>query len=372
MASKFTDGPNDSLRFSDVAGEQLRRLAPLRGYENMQLVSLEEATDPLIPHVPEIKHMVDNALENSARTSDILPIDERASIMLYSMEWSPRKNSFYRILNDTLRSTNRDELLPSWFLFLKLFLTALTRLSSTPGRVAYRGVKMDLRKDYPEGSKIIWWGISSCTSRLDVLKNEQFFGKSGTRTLFTIECDTGKAIRDLAMFPEEEEILLPPGREFKVVSCLDAGNNLYMIHLKEIVPKFPHIAPVVPPNLPNPSAAVMKNDAQTKSTPQQAQAKIPVPEAKPAVELWYASNKLTDVDMQRVMNEALIEKKCTSLNLRDNKITHEGAAIIAKAIQNNKVRSSFRLEVLKNIGSSLKNSNSARLHFYTCFNKIVI
>ncbi|CAF5060890.1 unnamed protein product, partial [Rotaria sp. Silwood1] len=51
------DESNGAYRFSDVAGEPIRRLPPLRGYENMPVVSLEEATQSLIPHVPEIEHM---------------------------------------------------------------------------------------------------------------------------------------------------------------------------------------------------------------------------------------------------------------------------------------------------------------------------
>ena len=179
MASKFSDGPHDSRRFSDIAGEPRRRLAPLRGYENMPLVSLEKAIEPLIPHVSEIEHMVDNALANSALIANSLSIDERASVMLYSMEWSPRQNSFYLVLNSVLRPPKREEQLSPWFLFLKLFLTALSKLPSTVGRIVYRGVKMGLRKEYPEGSKIIWWGFSSCTSHIRVLENEQFFRKNG-------------------------------------------------------------------------------------------------------------------------------------------------------------------------------------------------
>jgi hypothetical protein len=113
----------------------------------------------------------------------------------------------------------------------------------------------------------------------------------------------------MAMFPEEEEILLLPGREFQVASCLDAGNSLYMIQLKEIEPRFPHIASVV-------------TTQKKKSVP---------------VELTHRCEGLTDDDWQRVMTEALIHKKCTSLYLSHNQITEAGAAIIATSIRNNHV-----------------------------------
>jgi hypothetical protein len=49
---------------------------------------------------------------------------------------------------------------------------------------------------------------------MGVLNNEDFFGSSGTRTLFTIECQSGKDIQQHFYFKAENEILLPAAREF--------------------------------------------------------------------------------------------------------------------------------------------------------------
>ncbi|CAF4896092.1 unnamed protein product, partial [Rotaria magnacalcarata] len=74
-----------------------------------------------------------------------------------------------------------------------------------------------MAKEYPEGKTFVWWGFSSCTSKMSVLQNEQFLGTTGPRTLFTIECDSGKDIRKYSCFQTEDEILLPAARQFKVV-----------------------------------------------------------------------------------------------------------------------------------------------------------
>ena len=232
--------------------------------------------------------------------------------MLYSLEWSPSENSFYCILNNMLRSTSRQAQLPPWFLYLRLLITALSKLPSTPGRTVYRGVKMDLRDEYAVGSTRVWWGFSSCTTSISVLQNDQFFGKTGARTLFSIECDTGKSIIEHSYFEGEDEILLLPGRELRVVGCLTMAHQLHMVQLKEIQPPFPNIAMIVPP----------------------------APQPVIPVKLSYSCEGLVDADMQRVMHQALVEKRCTSLDLSRNEITYEGAVIIAKAIQNNKVRPS--------------------------------
>lgn len=317
MASKFTKIVNDSLRFSDVIDEPRRLLAPLRGYEHLELVSLDQATDPLISHVKEIKHMVHNALENSAHVNSPLPLDQRASIMLYSMEWSPRDRSFSRLLNNILRSPSRDRDLPPWLLYLKLFLTALAGLPSLPNRTVYRGVKMDLCDEYPiESRPIVWWGFTSCTASISVLEeNEQFFGKSGTRTLFSIECDSGKDIRQLACHPEEEEILLLPGLELRVVGCSRIANDVTMIQLKEIDPAFPRLAPV-PPSL--------------------------LGATKPGIKLSYRFKSRGDLgELRRALEEALLEKECTELDLSSNEIKAEGAALLASALRNHQVAKPF-------------------------------
>ena len=301
MANKSTN----TYRYSDVVGEPLRRLPPIRGFENEALVSLEEATKPLIGLVQEIEYMVYNIRQSKIQAKNGLTIDESSSIALYSMEWSPREQSFYIHLNKTLRDPKRESLLPPWFKFLRLFFTGLSKLPSTGHRTIFRGVKIDLRDQYKEGERIIWWGFSSCTRTLRILEKDEFVGKSGTRTLFTIETDTGKHIGEHSFYPEEDEILLLSGREFEVVSSADVGNQLTMIHLKEVEPRFPTIS-----SLPTPT------------TP---------------VKVSYKKKGITDNDIPSVIKEALEQKQCTILDLSWNNIKDEGAALLSKALKHNEV-----------------------------------
>ena len=52
---------------------------------------------------------------------------------------------------------------------------------------------------------------------MDILENEQFFGSTGARTFFTIECTSGKDIKKHSVFQHEDEVLLPAARVFQVV-----------------------------------------------------------------------------------------------------------------------------------------------------------
>ena len=114
---------------------------------------MEEAVEPLVTLVHDIKRMAVCAKWKCEDTPpDNLTIDQSAAIKLYSMQWAPKEKCLFVVLNTTLRNENRDQLTP-WFLYLKLFLTALAHLPSSP-KVVYRGVKLDLREDYKEGNTI--------------------------------------------------------------------------------------------------------------------------------------------------------------------------------------------------------------------------
>jgi hypothetical protein len=157
------------------------------------------------------------------------------------MSWEPRDKCLYATLNAILRSEDRDKLEP-WFLYLKLFFTALERLPSIH-RTVYRGIKLDMHKDYPKGKSVVWWGFSSCTISIDVLQSELFLGITTDRTMFTIECNSGKDIRKHSYFPCEGEILLLAATQFKVVASLNHGHGLHMIQLT--TPPFPLRQPVL-------------------------------------------------------------------------------------------------------------------------------
>jgi hypothetical protein len=241
MAEKFVDESKHVLRFSDFTVNPQRMLPPIQGFEKMPLVSLEQAVDPLTSLVPEVERMAWTVKQSHFTGEHGLTDDESASILLYTLEWEPQNKSFYIILNNTLQTANR-QLLRPWFLYLRLIITALTKLPSDSNyRTIHRGVKLDLSAQYPKGSTVTWWGFSSCTAKIEVLSNDQFLGRSGTRTLFNIECQSAKDIKQFSFYPEEEEVLLPPARTFQVVGCLNQNNGLHIIHLKEIQPKFPLI-----------------------------------------------------------------------------------------------------------------------------------
>ncbi|CAF1150122.1 unnamed protein product [Rotaria sordida] len=101
----------------DLLSEPKQMVPLIKGYEQQPLVTLEQSVKPLLSFVPEIEQMVWTIKQTCQYPDDHLSSDELGSIMLYTLEWMPLESSFYYILNKTLQSQNRRELL-SWFLYL--------------------------------------------------------------------------------------------------------------------------------------------------------------------------------------------------------------------------------------------------------------
>jgi hypothetical protein len=176
-------------------------------------------------------------------------------------------SSLYLLLNQSLRAENRDELIP-WFCFLKLFLTALHKLSSQT-KTVWRGVRnVDSSSKYKTGTKFAWWGISSCTIDVQVLESNQFLGKTGQRTLFSIECINGKSVVSHSYFKNtEKEIILMPGSYFEVIGQLNPAPKLRIIQLQEISPPIMLLrSPFSKPTSVNPTSISTNPDTTSQPT----------------------------------------------------------------------------------------------------------
>ncbi|CAF1156082.1 unnamed protein product [Adineta steineri] len=243
MATGENADSQQYARISDIIKEPLVMHVPIEGYEEMPIVPLREAVVPLLSIIPKIQHYADIAKKRCESVPpDDLTQDESASIMLYSMEWEPHEECLSFALNATLRTEDRQKLKP-WFSYLKLLLTALEKLPSTPSNVV-RGMNLDLANQYSVRKTFVWWGFSSCTTSIEVLEKEQILGKTGQRTVFTIECDSGKDISRHSYYKSKKEVLLLPARQFMVVGCFEQAQGLHIIQLKETMPPFTLLQPV--------------------------------------------------------------------------------------------------------------------------------
>lgn len=114
--------------FESIRDEPTKLLAPISGYEKLDVKSLHDACEP-IAHLfdEEFKSNIGLAKINSTAPENGLTSDESAAIYLYTLEWNIHEDSLYVLLNRTLCLSDRTKLHP-WFKYLKLFLRALFKL----------------------------------------------------------------------------------------------------------------------------------------------------------------------------------------------------------------------------------------------------
>ena len=207
-----------------------KRLPPVGGFWNEKLVSLEEALKPIESRIEELNRSIKMSKKYCTYPSEYgLTRDESAAIYLYTMEGG--ENSFYKILNQALRSENRPALRP-WFSYLKLIDVALKKLPTVKGNV-WRGVPGDISEQFIKGQVLTWWGISSCSQEMDVVQG--FLDPNGSSTLFMIEAINGKDVSKYSHLPNENEVILGLGTELKVRgNKLKHHGGLNIVHLVEL------------------------------------------------------------------------------------------------------------------------------------------
>ena len=353
-------------RFADVAGEPCTLLAPISGYNRYPIVSLEEATKPLVNIVHNISTYVHVVKKRATDPLDGLSVDESAAIALYTMEWEPYIESVYYILNTALRTEERQNLKP-WFSYLKLLCTALFRLPSVKLTV-YRGINLVSDNDYKKylGVKdLVWWGFSSCSTNRGISENEQFCGQTGNRILFVIDCIKGKDIGKHSYFKKESEVLLLPATTVEFVKYEKPKHGLHVIHLREI--KSPHVLlepPFTPDEMPNlittsiphknesmPSknglsllktaSLLFKNGSLPRGsvpeTDRYRNRKLEehIIQIEPRTEVCLIGKRYTEDDMDIIVEQIITGKSCRALFLRESGVTSHGANIIANALYNN-------------------------------------
>ena len=217
-------------RYTDVVLSN-KRLPPIGGYWNEKLVPLEDALQPVESFFQDLKRSIKTAKKYCTYPSQHnLTHDESAALYLYTMEGG--ENSFYKVLNEALRSENRPAL-KIWFRFLRLFEEAFKKLPIVKGSV-WRGVPNDISDQFKNGQVVTWWSISSCSQSLHVIKD--FLGSGSNSTLLMIEAVNARDISSYSYYPNEDEVLLGLGTELRVKGgTLQHHGGLNIIQLVQLM-----------------------------------------------------------------------------------------------------------------------------------------
>ncbi|MEU8920409.1 ADP-ribosyltransferase domain-containing protein [Kitasatospora sp. NPDC048545] len=215
-------------RLASVKDEGLV-LPAITGVFDTPLMGFREAAAPVAEVLRGLDRHVERSHDFGKRRADEaaagLSADEIAALYLYTCE-----SAFYREINAVLRSPDRGRLVP-YLPYLRLLFAAVSRL---PVRTEplWRGVSLDLRRQYPLGRTVTWWGVSSCTSELGVAK--AFLGSRGKRTLFEVRPTRAAGIQRFSAFTGEEEFILLPGTQLEVTDVRTERGGLCTVTLTEL------------------------------------------------------------------------------------------------------------------------------------------
>ncbi|MFD9367067.1 ADP-ribosyltransferase domain-containing protein [Streptomyces sp. NPDC060020] len=215
-------------RLTSVKDEGLV-LPAITGVFDTPLMDFQDAVAPVARTLSGLAGHIDRSRDFGKRradeTSGGLSADAIAALYLYTCE-----SAFYREINAVLRSPDRSRVTP-YLPYLRLLFSAVSKLPAHT-QPLWRGVSLDLRSQYPVGRTVTWWGVSSCTSQLNVARS--FLGSRGKRTLFEVTPAKAVGIRSFSAFTGEEEYILTPGTQLKVTDVKSERSGLYTVKLTEV------------------------------------------------------------------------------------------------------------------------------------------
>ncbi|MFD8889759.1 ADP-ribosyltransferase domain-containing protein [Streptomyces sp. NPDC059566] len=214
-------------RLTSVKDEGLV-LPSITGVFDTPLMDFQDAVAPVAAMLSGLAGHIDRSRDFGKRRADEtsagLSADAIAALYLYTCE-----SAFYREINAVLRSPDRTRVTP-YLPYLRLLFSAVSGLPAHT-QPLWRGVSLDLRAQYPVGRTVTWWGVSSCTSELNVARS--FLGSRGKRTLFEVTPAKAVGIRRFSAFTGEEEYILAPGTQLKVTDVKSERGGLCTVRLTE-------------------------------------------------------------------------------------------------------------------------------------------
>ena len=254
---------------------------PMRGWRSVADCDLLAAVEPLAHVVPEVRDFALDALEFAARRlkqhgggdrdRNGLDAQQIAALNLYTKEnIGDSRLSFHAVLNLRLHSRDRSTLIP-FLPYLKLFFGAAQALPNAGPCKVWRGLRnmpAGGESAFQIGLLVHWWGVTSTTRSAKVLANPRFFGSSGARTLFMVDCILAVEISDYSDYPEEE-VLLMPGACLEVEQLMppEITNGVLQVVMKQVPSRHDILGVRAEPSAPRPELLLPEPAAVAASAP---------------------------------------------------------------------------------------------------------
>jgi len=147
-----------------------------------------------------------------------LTCDEARAVFVYTCEAVDSEHSLYSDFNERLRDRDRGKLEP-YLPYAKLLHSGLSKMLQRIDCNLWRAVKVDLYGFFKDriGQTIVFWGVTSCTTNMEVVK--QFLPEGSGGTLFCIKTSLSSCVAKFSAYEAEAEHVLAAATALKVI-CL--------------------------------------------------------------------------------------------------------------------------------------------------------
>lgn len=215
------------MGFEEVDDKE-KNLSPISGIMDLELAKTLALAIGKVCCMSDVKSSVNKGNELAKKNvgNPTIQMDGElyGAILLYT------SNAIYKELNQVLRNENRTGV-KKYFNYLRMLFEALNRMQKKE-MTLWRGISVDLSKQYKVGQTVTWWGISSCTSAKSVAENFMH-SCGGDCSLLTIDTKTATDISEMSYYSSEKESLLAPGTQL-LVKSIEKKGKIAHIHLEEI------------------------------------------------------------------------------------------------------------------------------------------
>ena len=254
--------------------------------------------------------------------------DEVVAVVLYTMEETPREQSLYYLMNQALRSMDRGGV-REWRDFIWLLLHAMKKIPIPEERSVYRGLKFEpgyagKKPNLTVGHEVMWSAFSSTATTINVMQD--FVGRSGERILYDIKLTepVARKLQAFSLFPNENELLLPPNFSFKIVATNNFGGGLTMVQCQQTETLDVLLDFGAPPTEWNVSAqqTTVGGEADLQAKIREAEQRVRDAEAKAKLQevemkAKAAEQALRDAEAKAKLQEVEMKAKAAEQALRD-------------------------------------------------------
>jgi hypothetical protein len=170
---------------------------------------------------PDVRMLVDYAEIQFSCTAyafeggPSLSCEEARAVYVYTCEAADSETSLYSDMNERLRDRDRARIVP-YLSYIKLLHSALSKMLRSIDRNLWRAVKVDLYSYFKDriGQTIVFWGVTSCTTDMNVVK--QFLPEGSGGTLFCIKTPLSSCVAKFSAYQAEAEHVLAAATALKV------------------------------------------------------------------------------------------------------------------------------------------------------------